>query len=82
MLTALFLSKIYPACHLDANGFKPGSNSKMTDNHTAERSDTTCLGVDWPVCDVYIAHTIIWPEVSIFLTEMSFLFFTGKLLYK
>ena len=26
----------------------------------------------WPVCDVYIAHTTIYPEVSISLTEMSF----------
>ena len=51
------MSKIYPACHLDSNGIKPGSNSKMTDKHTAEHSNTGCLGVDWPVCDVYIAHS-------------------------
>ena len=25
MLKVLFLSKSYPACYLDANGFKPGS---------------------------------------------------------
>ena len=47
MLKVLFLSKIYPACHLDANGFKPGSKSNMTDKHTAEHSNTACLGVDW-----------------------------------
>ena len=34
MLKISFLSKIYPACHLDVNGIKPGSNSKMTDKHT------------------------------------------------
>ena len=36
----------------DANGIKPGSNSKMTDKHTAEHSDTRCLGADHPVCDL------------------------------
>ena len=55
----LFLSKIYSACHLDVNGIKPGSNSIMTDRHTAEHSKTECLGIYWPVCDVYIAHTTI-----------------------
>ena len=75
MLKVFFLSKIYPACHLDANGFKPQSNSKMTDKYTAEHSNTACLGIDLPVCDVYIAHTTIWPEVSIFLTEIPFLFY-------
>ena len=38
------LSKIHPACHLDANGIKPGSNSKMTGKHTVEHSNTACLG--------------------------------------
>ena len=75
MLKVFFFSKIYPACHLDANGIKPASNSKMTDKHTAEHSNTIwCLGVDWPVCDVYNDHTTIKPDVSIFLTEMQFLF--------
>ena len=59
MLTVLFLSKIYSACHLDVNGIKPGSNSIMTDKHTPEHSKTVCLGICWPVCDVYIAHTKI-----------------------
>ena len=59
MLKVLILSKIYPACHLDANRIKPGSNSKETDKHTAEHSNTACLGVDWPVFNVYIAHTAI-----------------------
>ena len=58
MLT--FLSKIHPLCHLDANGIKPGRNSNLTDKLTAEHlhSNTVCLCIDdWPVCDVYIAHT-------------------------
>ena len=33
----IFLYKIYPACKLDANGIKPGSNSKMTDKHALEQ---------------------------------------------
>ena len=36
-------------------------------------SKTACLSIYWPVCDVYIAHTTIKPEVSICLTEMPFL---------
>ena len=59
MLKVLFLSKIYSACNLDVNGIKPGSNSIMTDKHTAEHSKTVRLGINWPVCDAYIAHTTI-----------------------
>ena len=44
MFKVLFLSKIYPACHLDVNGIKPGSNSIMTDKHTTEHSKTASLG--------------------------------------
>ena len=73
MFKVLFLSKIYPACHLDVNGIKPGSYSIMTDKHTTEHSKTASLGIYWPGCDVYIAQTTIQPEVSTSLTEMSFL---------
>ena len=73
MLKVLFLSKIYPAWYLDVNGIKPGSNSIMTDKHPAEHSKAACLGIYWPKCDVYIAHTTIKPEVSISMTEMPFL---------
>ena len=59
MLKVLFLSNIYSACHLDVNGIKPGSNSIMTDKHTAGTQKTACLGIYYPVCDVYIAHTTI-----------------------
>ena len=65
MLKVLFLSKIYPAFHLDVNGIKSGSDSIMTDKHTSEHLKTACLGIYWPVCDVNIAHTKIKPEVSI-----------------
>ena len=58
---------------MDVNGIRLGSNSIMTDKHTAEHSKTACLGIYWPMCDVYIAHTTIKPEVSIALTEMPFL---------
>ena len=73
MLKVIFVSEIYSACHLDENGIKPGSNSIMTDKHTADHSKTVCLGIYSPVCDVYIAHTTILPEVSISLTGMQFL---------
>ena len=54
MLKVLFLSKIYPACHLDVYGIKPESNSIITDKHTIEHTKTASLGIrDWPVCDVY-----------------------------
>ena len=33
----ILLSKIYPACHLDANEIKPGSDQKTTDNHAAKQ---------------------------------------------
>ena len=59
MLKVLFLYKIYSACHLDVNRIKPGSNSIITDKHTAEHSKTACLCINWPVCDVFIAHTTI-----------------------
>ena len=59
MLKVLFLSKIYSACHLDVNGIKPGSNSILSDKHTAEHSKTVCLGIYWPMYAVYIAHTTI-----------------------
>ena len=59
MLKLLFLSKIYSAWHLDVNDFKPGSNSIMTDKHAADHSKAVCLGIYWPVCDVYIAQTTI-----------------------
>ena len=38
-------------------GIKPRINYKMTDKHTAEYSNTANLGVYWPVCNAYIAHT-------------------------
>ena len=59
MFKALFLSKIYPACHLNVNEIKPGSNSIMSDKHTTGHLKTASFGIYWPVCDVYIAHTTI-----------------------
>ena len=59
MFKVLFLFKIYPACQLDVNGIKPGSNSIMTDKHTTEPSKTASSGIYWPVCDVYIGHKTI-----------------------
>ena len=38
-------------------GIKIGINYKMNDKHTAEYSNTANLGVYWPVCNAYIAHT-------------------------
>ena len=74
MFKVLFLSKIYPACHLDVNGIKPGSNPIMTDKHTTEHSKNESLGIYWPVCDVYIAHTTIQPEVYINILDRNAIF--------
>ena len=43
MFKVLFFSKIYPACHLDVNGIKPGSKSIMTDKHSTEHSKMASL---------------------------------------
>ena len=32
MFTQIVISKVHPACHNIANGIKPESNSKKTDN--------------------------------------------------
>ena len=50
-----------------------GSNSKMTDKHAAECPKAAYLGVNKFVCDVYIVHTRIYPEVSISLTKLPIL---------
>ena len=39
---AVFFSKVHPVCHNIANGFKPGSDSKKTDKHAADCSNTVC----------------------------------------
>ena len=43
--TVFFSSKVHLACHNNANGIKPGSNSKKTDKHPADRSKAVCMGV-------------------------------------
>ena len=40
----LLFSKIHTACHNIANGIKPGSSSKKTDEHAANFSKAACLG--------------------------------------
>ena len=46
MFKLTFLFKLLQACRIEANGIKPGSDSKMTDKHDAEFSKTLCLGVN------------------------------------
>ena len=41
----VFFSKVHPACHNIANGIKPGSDSKKTDEHAADCSKAVCWGV-------------------------------------
>ena len=48
------LPKIQQACRNNANGIKPGSNSKMTDKHAAEHSKNACLGLNKYVCNIAI----------------------------
>ena len=45
------LPYVHPACRKDANGIKPGRNSKFTDKNAAEYSNTVCLVVNKYVCD-------------------------------
>ena len=82
MLKVLFLSKIYPACHLDVNIIKPGSNSIMTNKHTTDHSRAACLGIYWPECGVYIAHTTIKARIINILDRNAIFDFTGKFSYK
>ena len=35
MFMQMAFSKVHPVCHNIANGIKPGSDSKKTDNHAA-----------------------------------------------
>ena len=81
MFKVLFLSKIYPACHLDVNGIKPESNSIMTDKHTTGYSKTASLGIYWPVCDVYIAIHNLARSINI-LNRNAIFDFIGKFSYK
>ena len=47
-----FFPKVRPACHNIANGIKPGSDSKKTDKHAADRSKAVCWDVN-DVCEMY-----------------------------
>ena len=42
---AIAFSKIYPACHTDVNGIKPGSNLNNADKRLAEPSGAEILGI-------------------------------------
>ena len=77
MFKVLFLSKIYPACHLGVNGIKPGSNSIMTDKHTTEHSKTASLGI---YC-IYCSYNNIARSIDI-LDRNAIFDFTGKFSYK
>ena len=45
MFMQLGFSKVHPACHNIANCIEPGSYSKKTDKHAADRSKSVCLGL-------------------------------------
>ena len=49
MFMLIFLAKIHPACHNDANGFKAGSNSEMTDKNAAECSKSAYFFIQFNV---------------------------------
>ena len=38
-------SKIYPACQMDENGIKPGSNLNTVDKRVAKLSRTEFMGI-------------------------------------
>ena len=41
----MVFSKVHPAWLSIVNGIEPGSNSKKTDKHAADRSKAVCWGV-------------------------------------
>ena len=49
---AMAFSKIYPACQMDENGIKPGSNLNNADKRVAEISRAELLGIIQSVFDV------------------------------
>ena len=51
VLLLLSFPKFYHACHLDANGIKQGSDSKLTDIHAGEYRKIAFLGTNYSVCD-------------------------------
>ena len=44
-LMRMHVSKIYPACHTDVNGIKPGSNLNNADKRLAEPSGAEFFGI-------------------------------------
>ena len=45
MFMAIAFRKKYPACHMDVNGIKPGSNLNNADKRLAEPSGAEFLGI-------------------------------------
>ena len=81
MLKVLCLSKIYSACHLDVNGIKPGSNSIVTDKHTAEHSK---LHV-WAYTGLCVMYKLLIEQYSqkyLYHLQICHFDFTGKFSYK
>ena len=52
MPIVIAFTKIYPACRMDENGIKPGSDFHTADKHVAVPSQDEYLGIKQPVCDV------------------------------
>ena len=52
MFMVIAFTKTYPACHMDENRIKPGSNLNTADKHVAEPSQAEYLGIKKSVCDV------------------------------
>ena len=44
-MAIVFFCKIYPACHMDENGTKPGSNLSNADKRVAEPSRAEGLDI-------------------------------------
>ena len=51
MFIVIVFTKIYPACQMDENGIKPGSNFHTADKRVACPQDE-CLGIKQSVFDV------------------------------
>ena len=61
MFIVIVFTKSYPACQMDENGIKPGSNFHTTDKRAADPSQYEYLGIKQSVFDVWMTHAKLCP---------------------
>ena len=53
MFMAIAFSKVYPACQMDENGIKPGSNFNNADKRVAEPSRAQFWGIKYNLYSMF-----------------------------